>query len=89
MAFTVVKEKLPVNWASFLVNGVKDSLEQGEEKQIAETLEHLKLTGCTCVDVLDDAHFHKPWDLNWLLAGDFATILSKRGISYYIFKIIY
>tara|TARA_R100001082_G_C4273492_1_gene120775 strand:+ start:151 stop:396 length:246 start_codon:yes stop_codon:yes gene_type:complete len=78
MGFTVIKEKLPVYWASFLVNGVKDSLEQGEEKQIAETLEHLELTGCTCVDVLDDAHFHKPWKLNWLLAGDFATFIFHK-----------
>ena len=78
MGFTVVKEKLPVYWASFLVNGVADSLDPKDLHEIEETLEHLELTGCTCVDVLDDAHFHKPWKLNWLLAGDFATFIFHK-----------
>tara|TARA_B100001250_G_scaffold25719_1_gene21295 strand:- start:1137 stop:1394 length:258 start_codon:yes stop_codon:yes gene_type:complete len=81
MDFEVIKEQLPSPWASYLVNGVADSLEEGEEKEIAETLEHLDLKGAECIDVLDDAHFHKPWRLNWLLAGDYSTFVFHKEIK--------
>ena len=42
-SFEVIEEKLPSPWSSYLVNGVADSLEEGEEKEIAETLKHLKI----------------------------------------------
>lgn len=77
--FEVIKEQLPTPWASYLVNGVPDSLEEGEENEIAETLEHLKLTNCECVDVLDNARFAEaPIYLSWLLAGDYSTYIFHK-----------
>ena len=77
--FEVIKEQLPSPWASYLVNGVPDSLEEGEKKEIAETLEHLELTNCVCVDVLDNAHFAEPpIYLSWLLAGDYSTYIFHK-----------
>ena len=82
MSFEVVKIQLPSPWASFLANGVADSLEPGEKEEIAKTLEHLDLQESECVDVLDDAHFHKPfWHLNWLLAGDYSTFIFHKRYS--------
>ena len=79
MNFDVIKEKLPSPWSSFLVNGVADSLEEGEEKEIAETLEHLKLSNAECVDVLDNASFSTPPTyLNWLLAVDYSTFIFHK-----------
>ena len=78
-SFEVIEEKLPSPWSSFLVNGVADSLEEGEEKEIAETLEHLKLSNAECVDVLDNACFSEPpIYLNWLLAGDYSTFIFHK-----------
>ena len=79
MGITVLKEKLPSPWASYLANGVADSLEEGEEKEIAETLETLGLSNAKCIDVLDDAAFATPPTyLNWLLAGDYSTFIFYR-----------
>ena len=79
MNIEIVKEKLPSPWASYLVNGVNDSLEEGEEKEIAETLETLGLSDSKCIDVLDDASFSSPpIYLNWLLAGDYSTFVFYR-----------
>jgi hypothetical protein len=75
----VIEEKLPSPWSSYLVNGVADSLEEGEEEEIAETLEHLKLSKAECVNVLDDASFSTPPTyLSWLLAGDYSTFIFHR-----------
>ena len=82
MNFEVIKEKLPSPWASYLVNGVADSLEKGEEKEIAETLETLELSNAECVDVLDDASFSlPPIYINWLLAGDYSTFVFHRNLE--------
>ena len=78
--YEVIKEKLPVYWGSYLVNNVPDSLEDGEETEIEETLNHLDLKKAYCVDVLDDASFCKPIILHWLLAGDFATFIFHKPI---------
>ena len=79
MNITIIEEKLPSPWASYLANGVADSLEEGEEKEIAETLETLGLSNAECVDVLDDASFSiPPIYLNWLLAGDYSTFVFYR-----------
>jgi len=78
-SFEVIEEKLPSPWSSYLVNGVADSLEEGEEKEIAETLEHLKLGNAECVNVLDDANFSTPPTyLTWLLAGDYSTFIFHK-----------
>ena len=82
MNFEVIKEKLPSPWSSYLVNGVADSLEEGEEKEIAETLEHLKLINAECVDVLDNASFSlPPIYINWLLAGDYSTFIFHCNLK--------
>ena len=78
-SFEVIEEKLPSPWSSYLVNGVADSLEEEEEKEIAETLEHLKLSNAECVDVLDNARFSEPpIYLNWLLAGNYSTFIFHK-----------
>ena len=78
-SFEVIEEKLPSPWSSYLVNGVADSLEDGEEKEIAETLETLELSNAECVDVLDDASFSTPpIYLTWLLAGDYSTFIFHK-----------
>ena len=82
MNFEVIKEQLPSPWASYLANGVADSLQEGEEKEIAETLEHLKLSNAECIDVLDDASFSlPPIYLNWLLAGNYSTFIFHRNFE--------
>tara|TARA_R100001082_G_C4350912_1_gene154461 strand:- start:998 stop:1249 length:252 start_codon:yes stop_codon:yes gene_type:complete len=82
MNFEVIKEKLPSYWSSYLVNGAADSLEDGEEKEIAETLEHLKLSNDECIDVLDDASFSLPPEyIYWLLAGDYSTFIFHRNLK--------
>tara|TARA_R100000742_G_C4225316_1_gene48086 strand:- start:145 stop:396 length:252 start_codon:yes stop_codon:yes gene_type:complete len=82
MNFEVIKEQLPSPWASYLANGVADSLQEGEEKEIAETLEHLKLGNAECIDVLDDASFSlPPIYLNWLLAGNYSTFIFHRNFE--------
>ena len=79
-SFEVIEQKLPSPWAYYLTYGLDDSFENGEEKEIAETLEHLKLSNAMCVDVLDDANFcTPPIYLNWLLAaGDYSTFIFHR-----------
>jgi len=78
-SFEVIEKKLPSPWSSFLVNGVADSLYEGEKEEIAETLEHLKLSNAECVDVLDNASFSEPpIYLSWLLAGDYSTFIFHK-----------
>ena len=77
--FEVIEEKLPSPWASYLTNGVADSLDPKEIHEIEDTLEHLKLSNAECVDVLDDASFSgPPIYLNWLLAGDYSTFIFHK-----------
>jgi len=57
----VTEVRLPIYWASYLVNGDASGLEDGEEDQVQETLEHLELDKWICVDVKDDIHFEYPF----------------------------
>ena len=78
-SFEVIEQKLPSPWAYYLTYGLDDSFENGEEKEIAKTLEHLKLSNSMCVDVLDDASFSEPpIYLNWLLAGNYSTFIFHK-----------
>jgi len=80
--FTVIEQSLPSYFASFLVNGDASGLQEGEEREISETLEHLDLENACCVDVLDDSEFKKPpMDLNWLLAGDYSTFIFHKRVK--------
>tara|TARA_A100001201_G_scaffold20400_3_gene22808 strand:+ start:53 stop:307 length:255 start_codon:yes stop_codon:yes gene_type:complete len=68
----VTEVRLPIYWASYLVNGDASGLEDGEEDQVKQTLEHLELDKWICVDVKDDISFEYPF-LPDLLGGDYCT----------------
>ena len=68
----VIEVRLPIYWASYLVNNDASGLEDGEENQVQETLEHLELDKWICVDVKDDISFEYPFLPN-LLGGDYCT----------------
>ena len=68
----VAEVRLPISWASYLVNNDASGLEDGEENQVQETLEHLELDKWICVDVKDDISFEYPFLPN-LLCGDYCT----------------
>lgn len=68
----VTEVRLPIYWASYLVNNDASGLEDGEEDQVQETLEYLELDKWICVDVKDDISFEYPF-LPDLLGGDYCT----------------
>ena len=68
----VTEVRLPIYWASYLVNNDASGLEDGEENQVQETLEYLELDKWICVDVKDDISFEYPF-LPDLLGGDYCT----------------
>ena len=68
----VTEVRLPIYWASYLVNNDASGLEDGEEDQVQQTLEHLELDKWICVDVKDDISFEYPF-LPDLLGGDYCT----------------
>ena len=68
----VIEVRLPIYWASYLVNNDASGLEDGEEDQVQETLEYLELDKYICVDVKDDISFEYPF-LPDLLGGDYCT----------------
>jgi hypothetical protein len=68
----VIEVRLPIYWASYLVNNDASGLEDGEEDQVQKTLEYLELDKYICVDVKDDISFEYPF-LPDLLGGDYCT----------------
>jgi len=68
----VIEVRLPIYWASYLVNNDASGLEEGEEDQVQKTLEYLELDKWICVDVKDDISFEYPF-LPDLLGGDYCT----------------
>ena len=68
----VTEVRLPIYWASYLVKNDASGLEDGEEDQVQQTLEHLELDKWICVDVKDDISFEYPF-LPDLLGGDYCT----------------
>jgi hypothetical protein len=68
----VAEVRLPIYWASYLVNNDASGLEDGEEEQIQETLEYLNIDKWICIDVKDDISFEYPF-LPDLLGGDYCT----------------
>lgn len=68
----VIEVKLPIYWASYLVNNDASGLEDGEEDQVQKTLEYLELDKYICIDVKDDISFEYPF-LPDLLGGDYCT----------------
>ena len=73
------KIRLPNSWASYLANGVEDSLEDGEKETIQDVLDTANLSDHTCVDVLDDSNFElAPSWYPSLLAGDYCTYVFDK-----------
>ena len=73
------KIRLPIYWASYLANGVEDSLEDGEKETIQDVLDTANLSDHTCIDVLDDANFElAPSWYPSLLAGDYCTYVFDK-----------
>ena len=73
------KIRLPNSWASYLANGVEDSLEDGEKETIQDVLDTANLSDHTCIDVLDDANFElAPSWYPSLLAGDYCTYVFDK-----------
>ena len=71
--------RLPNSWASYLANGVEDSLEDGEKETIQDVLDTANLSDHTCIDVLDDANFElAPSWYPSLLAGDYCTYVFDK-----------
>ena len=71
--------RLPNSWASYLANGVEDSLEDGEKETIQDVLDTANLSDHTCVDVLDDSNFElSPSWYPSLLAGDYCTYVFDK-----------
>ncbi len=68
----VIEVRLPIYWASYLVNNDASGLEDGEEDQVQKTLEYLELDKYICIDVKDDISFEYPF-LPDLLGGDYCT----------------
>ena len=71
--------RLPNSWASYLANGVEDSLEDGEKETIQDVLDTANLSDHTCIDVLADANFElAPSWYPALLAGDYCTYVFDK-----------
>ena len=71
--------RLPNSWASYLANGVEDSLEDGEKETIQDVLDTANLSDHTCIDVLDDANLElAPSWYPALLAGDYCTYVFDK-----------
>tara|TARA_B000000565_G_C23746253_1_gene362924 strand:- start:461 stop:706 length:246 start_codon:yes stop_codon:yes gene_type:complete len=68
----LINVRLPVYWASYIANNVKDSLEDGEEQLIKETLDLIGVKREHNADVIEDIHFEYPYYPN-LEAGDYCT----------------
>ena len=86
MTFQVIKERLPIYWGSFLVNGDSSGLEPDELPTIQKTIQFLEdhyETKLWCVDMKEDVHFERaPLFMNWLLDGDYATyIFHTEGLK--------
>jgi len=86
MTFQVIEEKLPIYWASFLINNDDSGLEPDELPTIQKTIQFLKdhyETNLWCVDMKEDIHFElPPIYMNWLLAGDYATyVFHTEGLK--------
>ena len=80
MEIDLEKIRLPIHWASYLANGVEDSLEDGEKETIQDVLDTANLSDHTCVDVLDDSNFElAPSWYPSLLAGDYCTYVFEEN----------
>ena len=69
-----IEVRLPIYWASYIANDVKDSLEDGEEQLIKETLDLIGVKREHNADVKDDVHFELPFYPD-LLAGEYCTYI--------------
>ena len=56
-----IKVRLNEFWASYIANGVEDSLENGEKEIIENTLKIIGVERENCCDVLEDSHYESPF----------------------------
>jgi len=73
----LVSVRLPIYWASYIANNVKDSLEDGEEQLIKETLDLIGVKREHNADVKEDIHFEYPY-YPGLDAGDYCTYVFYK-----------
>ena len=57
----LIKVRLNEFWASYIANGVEDSLENGEKEVIENTLKIIGVKRENCCDVLEDSHYESPF----------------------------
>jgi len=82
----IIKERLPIYYASYLVNGDGSGLEKGDEPLIEKTLRFLEEwheSKLWCIDMKEDIHFEQsPSYMPWLPVGDYATyIFHTEGLN--------
>ncbi len=83
----IIKERLPIYYASYLVNGDDSGLQEGDKPLIEKTLQFLEEwheSKLWCVDMKEDVHFQtSPFHMPWLPAmGDYATyIFHTEGLN--------
>ena len=69
-----IQVRLPMYWASCLINGDDSGLDENDIQAIDETLGLLNLEASHCVDCSDENEFERaPAWAPWLLAGGYAT----------------
>jgi len=56
-----IKVRLNQFWASYIANGVEDSLLKGEKEIIENTLKIIGVKRENCCDVLEDVHCESPF----------------------------
>tara|TARA_R100001440_G_scaffold2868_1_gene7716 strand:+ start:77 stop:316 length:240 start_codon:yes stop_codon:yes gene_type:complete len=56
-----IKVRLNQFWASYIANGVEDSLLKGEKEIIENTLKIIGVKREHCCDVLEDVHYESPF----------------------------
>ena len=75
----VIKEQLPSYWCTYLIYGDSSGLEEGEEKEIEQTLQQLQTwhgRELRAVDIEGEPSFSfPPYHLSHLLAGDYCTYI--------------
>jgi hypothetical protein len=69
-----IQVRLPMHWASCLINGDDSGLNENDIQAIDETLELLNLEASHCFDCSDENEFElAPSWAPWLQAGGYAT----------------
>ncbi len=69
-----VEVRLPIHWASCMINGDDSGLDDLDLELIDDTLRLLNLHAVNCIDCTDENDYEMaPSWAPWLLAGGYAT----------------